>query len=95
MTPLRLTWTFHALERLDERGIERETVERSVRKLHPRRRPSHGRADWRIETDGFSVLYDHPTERDMNTIRIITVWPRRRKRKRHLRPVSPTKPELS
>lgn len=91
MTDPSFEWTFHALERLTERGLTRELVERVVRERHQLREPNMGKADWRIDAGRFVVFYDHPDKGDMNTIRIITVWSKRRKRRRHLRLVDEEK----
>jgi hypothetical protein len=85
MTDPRFEWTFHALERLTERGLTRELVERTVRERHQLREPNIGEADWRIDAGRFVVLYDHPDKGDMNAIRIVTAWSKRRKRRGHLR----------
>lgn len=85
---LTLIWTAHALERLPERGLSRNKVEQTVRRLHPLRQQNEGDADWRIETGRFVVLYDHPDQKDIEVVRIITAWPKRDKRGRHLRPVN-------
>lgn len=82
-----LVWTAHALERLTERGLTRETVEQAVRDLHPTRETNAGEADRRIDA-GRYVLYDHPDGDDVDAIRIITAWPKRRKRRRHLKLIS-------
>jgi hypothetical protein len=84
----RFAWTVHALERLPQRGLTRKTVERAVNDLHPLRRPNDGDADWRIDAVGFVVLYVHPHEGDPHAARIVTVWPKRRRRRRHLRLVN-------
>lgn len=84
---LTLVWTAHALERLPERGLTRNMVEQAVRELHPTREPNQGEADWRIDAGRFFVLYDHPDGNDIDVIRIITAWPKRRKRRRHLKSI--------
>ena len=65
---LTLIWTVHALERLPERGLSRDEVERAVRRLHPLRQPNEGEADWRIDTGRFVVLYDHPDQDDLDVV---------------------------
>ncbi len=87
MTPT-LIWTAHALERLHERGLARETVERAVRESHPARQANTGAADWRIDAGSFFALYDHPIGNEIDVARIITVWPKRRKRRQRLKLVS-------
>jgi hypothetical protein len=84
---LTIAWTVHALERLPERGLTRTMVEQAVRDGHPTREKNEGEANWRVNAGGFSVLYDHPTDGDLDTIRIVTAWPRRRKHKRHLQSI--------
>jgi hypothetical protein len=81
----RFIWTFHALDRLPKRGLTREEVERAVRDGHPIRETNAGEADWRIDAGGIVVLYDHPDKDDINAIRIVTAWPKRRRRRRHLK----------
>ena len=82
---LALIWTTHALERLNERGLSRDEIERTVRRLHPHRRPNEGEADWRIDTRRFVVLYDHIDQNDLDAVRIVTAWGKRRQPKRHLK----------
>ncbi len=82
---LALIWTTHALERLNERGLSRDEIERTVRRLHPHRRPNEGEADWRIDTRRFVVLYDHIDQNDLDAGRIVTAWGKRRQPKRHLK----------
>lgn len=82
---LKLMWTTHALERLPERGLTHEMVERAVQDGHARREANRGPADWRIDAGHFFVLYDHPADEDIDKIRVITVWTKHRKRRRHLK----------
>lgn len=84
----RFAWTVHALERLPQRGLTRRTVEQAVNDLHPSRHPNDGGTDWRIDAAGFVVLYVHPYKDDLRAARIVTVWPKRRRRGRHLRLVN-------
>lgn len=42
----RFIWTFHAEDRLLERGLTRAQVERAVRELHPLRETNAGDAQW-------------------------------------------------
>jgi hypothetical protein len=84
----RITWTIHAKERLPQRGLTRIRVERAVRTLHPTRETNAGEAEWRIDTGRFVVVYDHPQGEDTNAVRIVSVWPKRRPRRRHLRRLS-------
>ncbi len=76
------------MERLTERGLTRNAVEQAVREQHPIREANGGEADWRIDAGRFFVLYDYPDAGDMDAIRIITAWPKRRKRRRHLKPIT-------
>jgi hypothetical protein len=80
MTIERITWTFHAEERLAQRGLTRARVERAVRELHPIREINKGRAAWRVDTGRFVVVYDRSA--GLDSVRIISVW---RKRQRHTR----------
>lgn len=64
----RFVWTFHALERLTERGLTREDVEQAVGDEHPIRKANSGEADWRVDTGRIVVLYDCPDKGDINTI---------------------------
>jgi hypothetical protein len=82
---LQFVWTFHALERLAERGLTREDVEGAVHDEHPTRETNPGKADWRIDTGRIVVLYDCPDKRDIDVIRIVTAWPKRRRDQRHLK----------
>jgi hypothetical protein len=81
----RFVWTFHALERLSERGLTREDVEQAVRDEHPIREANSGEADWRVDTGRMAVLYDYPDKDDINTIRIVTAWPKRRRDQHRLK----------
>jgi len=92
---LTFEWTQHALERLPERGLTRSAIEQIVRDLHHVRVTNEGPADWRIEASTFSVLYDNPVANNMDVVRIITAWPKRREHKRHLKPVNVDDRELS
>jgi hypothetical protein len=85
MTIRRFTWTIHAEERLPQRGLTRTRVERAVRELHPIREPNQGEAEWRVDAGRFVVIYDHPDLEDLEAVRIVSAWPKRR---RHLRGLS-------
>jgi hypothetical protein len=85
MTINRFTWTIHAEERLPQRGLTRALVERAVRELHPLRTTNEGAAEWRVDSGRFVVIYDHPDGQDAAAVRIVSVWPKRR---RHLRGLS-------
>ncbi|MGH8980757.1 MAG: hypothetical protein ACRDWE_07040 [Acidimicrobiales bacterium] len=87
MTINRFTWTIHAEERLPQRGLTRARVERAVRELHPIRGSNEGEAEWRVDAGRFVVVYDHPVRSDIGVVRIVSVWPKRRRR-RHLRGLS-------
>ncbi|HEY3958899.1 MAG TPA: hypothetical protein VGL68_00155 [Solirubrobacteraceae bacterium] len=86
MTIQRFTWTIHAEERMAQRGLTRARIERAVRELHPTRETNEGEAEWRVDAGPFVVVYDHPDREDIDTVRIISAWPKRRQsHKRHLR----------
>ncbi len=80
MTLERITWTFHAEERLCQRGLTRERVEQAVRELHPIREINKGRAAWRVDAGSFVVVYDRSA--GVNSVRIVSVWVKRRPRRR-------------
>lgn len=82
MTIECFTWTIHAEERLSERGLTRERVEQAVRELHPIRETNDGEAEWRVDAGRFVVVYDHPDDEDIDAIRIISAWPKRRRPRR-------------
>ncbi|HYM55786.1 MAG TPA: hypothetical protein VES97_10510 [Solirubrobacteraceae bacterium] len=82
MTIDRFTWTIHAEERLSQRGLTRARVERAVRELHPIRETNEGEAEWRIDAGNFVVVYDHPDSNDIDAVRIVSAWTKRRRRKR-------------
>jgi uncharacterized protein YjiS (DUF1127 family) len=84
----RFIWTFHAEDRLLERGLTRAQVERAVRELHPLRETNAGDAQWQIDAGRFVVVYDHPAGRDIDAVRIVSAWSKRRRRRRHLRGLS-------
>lgn len=88
MTIRRFTWTIHAEERLSQRGLTRVRVERAVRELHPIRETNAGDAEWRVDAGRFVVVYDHPHGEDIDAVRIISAWPKRGRRRRHLRGLS-------
>lgn len=88
MTIERITWTTHAEDRLPQRGLTRERVERAVRDLHPIREENEGEAEWRVDAGSFVAVYDHPDSRDTMTARIVSVWLKRHRRRRHLRGLS-------
>jgi hypothetical protein len=76
----RIMWTFHAEERLSERGLTRARVERAVRELHPIREINKGRAAWRVDAGRFVVVYDRSTV--LNSVRIVSVWGKSQRRSR-------------
>ncbi|HEX5853110.1 MAG TPA: hypothetical protein VFY36_08455 [Solirubrobacteraceae bacterium] len=76
----RITWTFHAEERLSQRGLTRARVERAIQELHPIREINKGRAAWRVDAGSFVVVYDRSAS--LNSIRIVSVWVKRRPRRR-------------
>jgi Domain of unknown function (DUF4258) len=78
----RFVWTMHAEERLSERGITRDAVELAIREGHPVHETNEGAADWRVDVGRFVVVYDHPHGDDINAVRIISVWSKRRRRRR-------------
>jgi hypothetical protein len=80
MTIERITWTFHAEERLSQRGLTRARVERAVQELHPIREINKGRAAWRVDAGGFVVVYDRSA--GLNGVRIVSVWRKRERRTR-------------
>ncbi len=86
MTIERFVWTIHAEERLGERGLTKELVEKAVREGHPIRHANEGEADWLVDAGRFFVAYDHPALGDIDAVCIVTVWTKRR-RKRRLRAV--------
>lgn len=83
MLPERITWTFHAEERLSQRGLTRARVERAVLELHPLREINKGRAAWRVDAGRFVVVYDRPAGFD--GIRIVSVWRKSQRRGRRRR----------
>jgi hypothetical protein len=74
-------WTVHAEDRLSERGLTRSAVEAAIREDHGLRAVNDGEADWRLDTGRFVVIYDHDQRAEVATVRIVSVW---RKRRRHL-----------
>jgi hypothetical protein len=82
MTIDRFTWTIHAEERMPQRGLTRRRVERAVRELHPVRETNEGEAEWRVDAGHFVVIYDHPDGEDLDAVRIVSAWPKRRRLRR-------------
>jgi hypothetical protein len=82
MTIERFEWTVHAAERLPQRGLTRARVERAVQELHPIRETNLGAAEWRIDAGRFVVIYDHPDDGDLDAVRIVSVWSKRRRKRR-------------
>jgi hypothetical protein len=82
MTIERFEWTVHAAERLPQRGLTQARVERAVRELHPIREANRGTAEWRVDAGRFVVVYDHPANEDIDAVRIVSVWSKRRRKRR-------------
>jgi hypothetical protein len=82
MTIDRFRWTLHAEDRLPQRGLTRATVERAVKEFHPIRVTNDGAAEWRIDAGRFVVVYDHPDDGDIDAVRIVSAWPKRRRKRR-------------
>jgi hypothetical protein len=74
----RFIWTEHAEERLRDRKLTKGVVERAIREAHPLRQVNRGQADWRLVFGRFVVVYDHPDGEDIDAVRIVSVWTRRR-----------------
>ncbi len=80
----RFVWTIHAEDRLPERGLTKEQVERALVKGHPLRVANAGEADWLLDAGHFVVIYDHPDSGDIDAVRIVTVWTKRRRHRLRL-----------
>jgi hypothetical protein len=80
----RFVWTTHAEERLYDRKLTKDLVERAIREGHPMRETNVGEADWRVISGRFVVIYDHPDGEDIDAVRIVSVWARPRKRRLRL-----------
>lgn len=80
----RFTWTIHAEERLPQRELVRAHIERAIRDLHPLRETNQGAAEWRVDAGRFVVIYDHPDDGDLDAVRIVSVWSKRRRKRRPL-----------
>jgi hypothetical protein len=74
----RFAWTEHAEERLDDRKLTKKLVEQAIREGHPMRQANKGEADWRLVCGRFVVIYDYSDGEDIDTVRIVSVWVRRR-----------------
>jgi hypothetical protein len=85
VTVERFAWTIHAEDRLYERKLTKELVEKAIQEGHPLREPNEGEVDWLVDAGRFVVAYDHPDEEDIDAVRIVTVWTKRRRRR--LRPL--------
>lgn len=73
----RFQWTFHAEQRLAERGLGRHEIELAVRL--GKHEPNFGPADWRtgeVRADGlrFVVVFDYPAEDDPGAACIVSAW---------------------
>jgi hypothetical protein len=75
----RFVWTKHAEDRLRERNLTKDLVERAIREGHPMRETNDGEADWLVDTGRFAVVYDHPDWGDVDAARIVSVWTDRRR----------------
>jgi hypothetical protein len=53
-----------------------------VRELHPIGETNDGAAEWRIDAGRFVVVYNHPDDDDIDAVRIISAWPKRRHKRR-------------
>lgn len=82
MTIEHFNWTIHAEDRLPQRGLTRARVERAVRELHPIREANQGAAEWRVDAGRFVVVYDHPDDDDIDAVRIVSVWSKRKRKRR-------------
>jgi hypothetical protein len=82
MTIDRFNWTIHAEDRLPQRGLTRARVEHAVRELHPIREANKGPAEWRVDAGRFVIVYDHPDGDDIDAVRIVSVWSKRRRKRR-------------
>ena len=70
-------WTFHAGERLAQRGLTKHEVEIAIRLGE--REPNLGAADWRVtgvRSDGlrFVAVFDSPVDDDHQAARVVSVW---------------------
>jgi hypothetical protein len=74
----RFIWTQHAEERLRDRNLAKDLVEQAIREGHPMRQINKGEADWRLVLGRFVVIYDHPDGDDIDAVRVVSVWTRRR-----------------
>ncbi len=75
----RFVWTDHALQRLAQRGLTGDEVERAITRGHDTRKPNRGAGDWRVygqraDRRRFVVIYDKPVGRDQRAARVVTVW---------------------
>jgi hypothetical protein len=82
VTIQRFVWTLHAEDRLHERKLTKELVEKAIREGHPMRKTNEGEADWRIDASRFVAVYDHPHRDDIDAVCIVSVWSKHRKRRR-------------
>ena len=80
----RFIWTKHAEERLHDRKLTKDLVEQAIREGHPMRQTNKGDADWRLVFGRFVVIYDHPDGEDIDAVRIVSLWTRRRGRRLRL-----------
>jgi hypothetical protein len=49
------------------------------------RETNEGQAEWRVDAGRFIVVYDHPDDGDIDAVRIVSAWSKRRRRKRRTR----------
>lgn len=75
----RFVWTVHASDRLSERGLTRSAVEAAIHEGHGLRATNDGEADWRVDNGRLVVIYDYDERADVSTVRIVSVWLKRRK----------------
>jgi hypothetical protein len=65
-----IEWTDHALERLEQRAVPRQRVERRIREAHAAGKLPRGSTK-RIYDNTFKIVVDH--EGNSNIIKVVTV----------------------
>jgi hypothetical protein len=74
--PRIVIWSDHAVVKAQLLAIGRADVEDVILARHPNRRRNTGAADWLLRSGRVAIAYNHPTDGDDLTARVVTLWRR-------------------